>query len=114
MNITQDDLVALYTLVEQYVLTKDNRDISVVRLHADGSMSAEYDAGCNEVEYIDIPFDALTADLEALAIERKKREEELRIEQIRLEQERKLRREVYEKNKRRELYENLKAEFGQE
>ena len=114
MKVTQDDLKTLYNRVEQYVLANDGIRIGHIRVNQNGDISIEYSSGYGDVDYDDIPLSALTADLDAIVLERKKREELQRIEAERLSQERNAARAVLDKRERYQKFLKLKEEFEKE
>lgn len=118
MEITKELIQTIYTRAEQFAITRWNRGTpDVIGLEDDGTVSLtweEFDDGYRDtdIEFIDV--DDLTADLDSIAAERRRKEEEARLA---LERERRFREErrlAQEKDRRKSEYLKLKAEFENE
>ena len=114
MEITSELLQTIHTRAEQYAIARWNKG-TPDRIELEGGAIAlaweRYRGGEWDCEYEYIVAEDLTADLDAVAEERKRKEEEARLA---MERERKFqeeKRQAQEKERRRAEYLKLKKEF---
>jgi hypothetical protein len=115
MEITTELLQTLYNRANQFAITKYGSEPDSLSLQSDGTIEAKwthYSRCGDESEYETITAEDLTADLDEVAEQRRKQEEEARIKREEYEKEQKRLREEREKNDRKRQYETLKKEFG--
>jgi len=115
MEITSELLQTIYTRAEQYAIARwGSGKPDRIEIEIDGTISVAWEkwrGGEYDCDTEEITVDNLTSDLDAVAEERRKKEEEARLV---MERERKFREErrlAQEKEKRRAEYLKLKKEF---
>ncbi len=113
-QITTELLQTIYERANQYVITKYGKEPDRIELDTDGMITARFiDYRCGEVdedtEYVSA--ENLTEDLDAVANERKQKEEAERIKRDAYNKEQEKLRNEREKERRKQDYLKLKKEF---
>ncbi len=112
--MTTDQIKSLFTRANQFTITKYGNAPDRLEITEDGIICARWiNYHCGEIEEDteDISCEDLTEDLEKIAEERKRKEEEDRIKRENYENEQKIIRQQREKEERKREYEKLRKEF---
>jgi len=113
-TITSELLKKIHERANQFSLTKYGKEPTRIQLSEDGLLTAvfvNYHYGESDEDYEDISAENLTEDLEAVAKERKIKEEEERIKMEVYNKEQERLRNEREKERRRQEFLKLKKEF---
>ena len=115
MNISTETLKAIYERANQFAITKRGEEPDRLTLQDDGTICAvwtTYACGDWDEESEDIKAEDLSANLDLVAEERRKREEEARIAQEEMNRQNEIARTERAKEERRQQYLKLKREFN--
>ncbi len=114
MEITKELLQTIYERANQYAITKFGSEPHSLSLESDGTIAASwthYHCGDSDTETEYITAENLTEDLDVIAAERRKKEEEAQLERKRKQLEEDQKRAEREKQNRKQQYQALKKEF---
>lgn len=115
MEFTTEALRTLYQRANQFIITSSGKEPERLELQEDGSITAKWEiysrGHYSHTDEESINAEDLTRDLDEVATERIKREDEERKIRLAMDEIEKERREKAEKENRRIQYNKLKKEF---